>query len=143
MTEQIHRRLINEQVKMILDRYIKKELSSEQAMGLLELKRSQFFELVKKYRENYEVFSIEYKRSVKNRRISKEVEDSIFKELSIEKGLIDDSAMPVRLYNYTYIQDQLIKKYQQEVSLPTIINRAKKMVSTSQDLRERCMTMKY
>lgn len=143
MTEQIHRRLINEQVKMILDRYIKKELSSEQAMGLLELKRSQFFELVKKYRENYEVFSIEYKRNIKNRRISKEVEDSIFKELSIEKGLIDDSAMPVRFYNYTYIQDQLIKKYQQEVSLPTIINRAKKTVSTSQDLRERCMTMKY
>ncbi len=126
MTEQIHKRLINEQVKMILDRYIKKELSSEQAMGLLELKRSQFFELVKKYRENYEVFSIEYKRNIKNRRISEEVEESIFEELSIQKGLIDDSAMPVRFYNYSYIQDQMIKKYQQEVSLSTIINRAKK-----------------
>ena len=126
MTEQIHKRLINEQVKTILDRYIKKELSSEQAMGLLELKRSQFFELVKKYRENYEVFSIEYKRNIKNRRISEEVEESIFEELSIQKGLIDDSAMPVRFYNYSYIQDQMIKKYQQEVSLSTIINRAKK-----------------
>ena len=53
MTEQIHKRLINEQVKMILDRYIKKELSSEQAMGLLELKRSQFFELVKKLKRAF------------------------------------------------------------------------------------------
>jgi len=42
MTRHIHKRLINEQVKMILQRYINKELSSEKAMGLLELKRSQF-----------------------------------------------------------------------------------------------------
>ena len=33
--------------------------------------------------------------------------------------------MPVRFYNYSYIRDLLLNKYQQKVSLPTIINRAK------------------
>ena len=46
MTEQVPKRLIDEQVKMILDRFIRKELQSEQAMDLLGLKRSQFFEWV-------------------------------------------------------------------------------------------------
>jgi hypothetical protein len=39
MEEQIHKRLINEQVTMILDRYNKKELTADQAMDLLCLKR--------------------------------------------------------------------------------------------------------
>lgn len=56
MSEQLHKRLSEEQVKMILDRYVKKELGSEQAMNLLGLKRSQFFELVKKYRLFFPVF---------------------------------------------------------------------------------------
>jgi len=47
MVGQIQRRLSYEQVKMILDRYVKKELGAEQAMNLLGLKRSQFFELVR------------------------------------------------------------------------------------------------
>ena len=42
MTEQIHKRLIEEQVRIILDRYIKKEISVLQAMNLLDLKRRQF-----------------------------------------------------------------------------------------------------
>ncbi|MBI5193706.1 MAG: hypothetical protein HZA08_09740 [Nitrospirae bacterium] len=50
MTAQMHKRHTNDQVKMILERYLKKELSFEQAMDLLELKRSQFFELVKRVR---------------------------------------------------------------------------------------------
>jgi hypothetical protein len=43
MGEQIHKRLINEQATMILDRYNKKELTANQAMDLLCLKRRQFF----------------------------------------------------------------------------------------------------
>ena len=43
MTEQMHKRLTEEQVVMILERYIKKELSREHAMDLLGLKRRQFF----------------------------------------------------------------------------------------------------
>ena len=58
MTEQIHKRLTEEQVKMILNRYNNNELSREQAMELLGLKRRQFFEWLKKHRENRKDFSI-------------------------------------------------------------------------------------
>jgi len=81
MTEQVHKRLIDEQVKMILDRFIKNELSSEQAMDLMGLKRSQFFEWVKKYRESGEAFTIQDHRKGKTRRIWPEVERKILQEL--------------------------------------------------------------
>ncbi len=142
MGEQLHKRLSGEQVKMILDRYIKKELRSEQAMNLLGLKRSQFFGLANKYRETPNGFTIEYSRKWSNRKIDEGIEKNIIKELKIEKGLIDDPAMTIRFYNYSYIQDQLRRKHKQEVSLPTIIGRAKKGVFTYQDLKRQFMTMR-
>jgi len=142
MTEQIHKRLTEEQVEMILNRYNKNELSREQAMELLGLKRRQFFEWLKKYRENRKDFSIEYSRKRSNRKIDKGIEENIIKELKVEKGLIDDPAMAIRFYNYSYIQDLLRKQHQQEVSLPTIIDRAKKGVFTYQDQKRQFMTMR-
>jgi len=47
-------------------------------------------------------------------------------ELKIENELIKDSAIPIRSYNYSYIKDIIETRYDQRVSLPTIINRAKK-----------------
>jgi len=143
MTEQVHKRLIDEQVKMILDRFMKKELQSEQAMGLLGLKRSQFFEWVKKYRESKETFTIQYHREGKAREIHPKVESKILQELKVEKGLIEDPTLPIRYYNYSYIRDQLRKKYQYQVSLPTIIDRAKKTIFTSLGLNERSTIMRY
>lgn len=142
MTEQIHKRLIDEQVRMILERYVKKELSTKQGMDLLGLKRSQFFEWVKKYKKGSEDFSIEYKRSNEHRRISEAIEENIFRELKLDKALINDRAMPVRFYNYSFIKDQIEKKYQQEVSLPTIIDRAKKRAFIFQDRKRRYMTVR-
>lgn len=142
MTEQVHKRLIDEQVKMILDRFIRKELQSEQAMDLLGLKRSQFFEWVKKYREDRGTFTIQYHREGKTRGIRPEVEGKILQELKAEKVLIEDPTLPIRFYNYSYLQDQLRKKYQYQVSLPTIIDRAKKTIFTFLDRNGRSMVMK-
>lgn len=126
MTEQVHKRLIDEQVRMIVDRFIRKELSAEQAMQLLGLRRSQFFEWVKRYRESGEDFTIQYHREGKSRRIPRAVERRILRELKAEKALIEDPSLPVRSYNYSYIRDQLSRKYDDQISLPTIIDRAKK-----------------
>ncbi|HBA27724.1 MAG TPA: hypothetical protein DCY98_10125 [Nitrospinae bacterium] len=79
MGEQLHKRLSGEQVKMILDRYIKKELRSEQAMNLLGLKRSQFFELVNKYRETPDGFTIEYSRKRSSRKIGNGIEKTLLR----------------------------------------------------------------
>ncbi|MCX5803862.1 MAG: hypothetical protein NTU69_10100 [Proteobacteria bacterium] len=126
MKEQMHKRFMDEQVSMILDRYLSKEILIEQAMDLLGLKRRQFFEWVKRYRQSLGEFTVGYKREGVSRKICKEVEDNIIRELASEKQLIDDKTMPVWSYNYSYIRDQIRKKYAQEVSLTTIISRAKK-----------------
>ncbi|HME44068.1 MAG TPA: hypothetical protein VKF36_13340 [Syntrophorhabdales bacterium] len=55
----------------------------------------------------------------------------------MEKTLIDDPAMPVRFYNYSFIRDQLTKKHKRNVSLPTIIDRAKKGAFTGNGLSGR------
>jgi hypothetical protein len=141
MVDQIHRRLIDEQVRMILERYIKKELGTIQAMDLLGLKRRQFFEWVKRYREHSEGFSVEYSTR-SNRRLSGDKDSRILEELAVEKKLIEDPLMPIRFYNYSYIQDQLLKKYEYKISLPAIIDRAKKTVFTLPDLNRNFMTMR-
>jgi hypothetical protein len=142
MTEQIHKRLTGEQVRMILKRYISKELGAKQSMDLLGLKRSQFFEWVKRYKERCEDFTIEYGRKWSNRKIDEGIEKNIINELKVEKTLIDDKAMPIRFYNYSYIKDQLKKRYKQEVSLPTIIERAKKRGFIYQDQIRVFMTVR-
>lgn len=142
MTDHIHKRLSEEQVRMILDRYIKKQMSAEQGMNLLGLQRRQFFKWVKKFKENYDGFTIEYSRKWSNNKIDKSIDENIIEELEIEKTLIDNPSMPVHFYNYSFIKDQIEKKYKQEVSLPTIIDRAKKTVFTFQDLKRRYMTVR-
>jgi hypothetical protein len=132
MTRQLHGRLTDEQVAAILSRYVKRELSAEQAMSMLELGRSQFFEWVKKYKNELPSdFSAGYARKTPNYRISNDLDEHILDELRIEKSLIDDPSMPVRFYNYSFIRDQIMKKYHKEVSVPTIIDRAKKGGSIS------------
>ena len=62
MAEQVHKRLTDEQMKMIVEKYPARELSAAQAMELLDLKRRQFFEWVRRYRNDPEAFTIDYGR---------------------------------------------------------------------------------
>jgi hypothetical protein len=142
MGEQIHKRLSDEQMRMIMDRYLAGEMNATHAMELLGLKRSQFFEWVQKYRNDPDGFTVAYRRKIDSRRLDEKVHGHILEELAVEKGLINDPSVPIRFYNYSYIQDQLLKRYGEKVSLPAIIERAKKMVTTWQNLTRLFMTMK-
>jgi len=82
--------------------------------------------LVKRLKDDPEDFSISYSRRIPTRKISKDIEKNIVKELMIEKDLIKAKDVPIKYYNYSYIKDLLEQKYSQKVSLPTIIDRAKK-----------------
>ena len=88
--------------------------------------KTRFFALIKEYRKDPNRFSIQYTRNTTSRKIPQEVEDNILRELQIEKKLIQDKDIPLRYYNYSYVKDLLETKYNQKVSLPTIIDRAKK-----------------
>ncbi len=126
MAKQLHKKFPNEQIKSLLKRYLSREIKIDYTLGILGIKRSRFFELLKEYRRAPESFSISYKRQKSTRRIAQEIEENIIKELRIERGLIENKEMPIKSYNYSYIRDQLWSKYRQKVFLPTIIDRAKK-----------------
>ena len=124
MGNHLHKKYDNDFIKSILQKYVSKDLSVIQALEILQIKKTRFFELVQKFKRNSETFSVEYKRKP-SKRISKELEAIIIHELEKEKGLIDNRDIPIRHYNYSYIRDQIYKNHRLKVSVPTIIQRAK------------------
>ena len=63
MTNQIHKKFSDEQVKNLMNRYVKGEIRREDIKNLLGIGKSRFFILLKKYRENPKTFSVQYQRS--------------------------------------------------------------------------------
>jgi len=123
---QLHKRFTDSQVKELIERYLKKEIERGHIQEVLGIGKTRFFALIKAYHHNPNEFSIHYGRHTKTRKIPQEVERNILRELHIEKHLIEDKDVPLRQYNYSYIRDLLETKYYQKVSLPTVIDRAKK-----------------
>jgi hypothetical protein len=123
---QLHKRFADSQVKELIERYLRKEIERSYIQEVLGIGKTRFFALIKAYRHNPYEFSVHYERATNPRTIPQEVEANILRELHIEKHLIEDKDVPLRHYNYSYITDLLETKYHQKVSLPTIIDRAKK-----------------
>ncbi len=126
MSNQLHKNFTDGQVKSLFEKYSKKEIKLNYILQILRIKRSRFFELLTRYRKDPDNFSIQYKRETSNYRIDPKIETNIIRELMIEKGLIKNKDIPIKWYNYSYIKDLLEQKYSQKVSLPTIIDRAKR-----------------
>jgi hypothetical protein len=123
---QLHKRFTSDQVKEFLERYLKNEVERKYIQEILGICRRRFFMLLKQYKENPPHFTIQYQRTAPPRSICPEIEQTILKELAIEKEIIRNKEIPLTFYNYSYIRDRLRKTYRQKVSLNTIINRAKK-----------------
>lgn len=123
---QLHKKFTDAQVKELIIRYLNKEIERDYIQNILGIGKTRFFALVKNYRKCSDSFSIEYIRKNSTNKITAEVENNIIAELKIENELISDPAIPIRSYNYSYIKDIIETRYNQKVSLPTIINRAKK-----------------
>ena len=123
---QVHKRFTPDQVKELLERYSNKEIERKYIQEVLGIKKSRFFMLLKQYKENPQQFTTQYQITTPPRIISPEIEQNILKELTLDKKIIQDKENPLKSYNYSYIRDRLKKRYHQKVSLPTIIDRAKK-----------------
>ena len=130
---------VNE-VKKMFERYLSQEITVEHALAMLKIRRRQFFKLLKVYRERPESFSLDYTRKAPPRRIDAKTEARIMQELKKETEIIRDKSNRVRFYNYSYVKEILEKKHKVHVSLPTIIDRAKKMGITSKGHLARPMT---
>jgi hypothetical protein len=122
---QIHKSFSDSQVKELMQRYLDKEIERNYIQEVLGIKKRRFFILLAKFREDPAGFSIHYTRETPHR-ISQDAEHTILKELKIDKMLIENKDVPLRRYNYSYVRDRLMKEHGHKVSLPTIIDRAKK-----------------
>jgi len=123
---QLHKEFTDSQVKELVERYLRKEIERKYIQEVLCIGKTRLFALIKEYRKDPNNFSIQYTRNTKTRKISESIEHNIIEELQIEKDMIQDKDIPLRYYNYSYVKDLLETKYNQKVSLPTIIDRAKK-----------------
>lgn len=123
---QLHKRFTGSEVRKLIERYLEGKIKRVHLENILGIKRRRICELVKSYRDDPQNFSIEYSRKKPTRKISNDTEKAIISELKFEKGLIDDQDIPLRSYNYSYIKDRLHNGYDIDVSLSTIIDRAKR-----------------
>jgi len=122
---QVHKRFTSDQVKELFERYLKNEVKREYLQEILGIKKRRFFVLLKQYREIPQHFTIRYPKRTPSRGLSPKIEKNILTELAIEKKTIEDKNIPLKSYNYSYIKNRLRTTYRQEVSLNTIIHRAK------------------
>lgn len=120
---QVHKRLNDEQVKVILKEYTNGHLFLNEALNLLGLKRSRFFLLVKKYKEDRLSFTITYQRKNK-RRLTRKTEKAIKTTLLEDKALISNPSLPLTNYNYSATNDRL-KDMGIHIATSTLIERAK------------------
>jgi len=59
---QLHKRFTSDQVKELLERYSKNEVERKYLQEILGIKRRRFFMLLKEYKENPQLFTIQYRR---------------------------------------------------------------------------------
>lgn len=126
MGKQLHKRFVEDQVKDIVVKYIEKKLRAKEACRYLGIGRTRLHQLVKAYQSNPQKSVVGYKRNAPTRMIKQSIREHILTELSFEKEkIIDNPNVPTNRYNYSYIQNLLSEKYDEQVSLPTIITLAK------------------
>ncbi len=121
----IHKRFTDDQVKRMIERYLNHEIERKYIQSILGVGKSRFFKLVQEYRKDPGEFCIAYHRPSPSR-IDSAIEKNILKELLIDKRAIQNKDIPLQGYNYSYVKERLVKKYDQTISLPTVIDRAKK-----------------
>ena len=82
---QLHKKFEDHQVKELICCYLAGKIERSYIEEILGIKRRRFCQLVKEYRNDPDSFSIEYKRKGATRKISKDIEYNIIKELEIEE----------------------------------------------------------
>lgn len=122
---QLHKRFTDEQIKVLFQGYCQGKMKRIEIQDLMEIGKTRFFAILKKYRQNPEGFSINYQRA-SLAKLSVQAEAEIEKALLQEKKIVENPDLPISGYNYAAMRDRLKEKGVQ-VSTTTIIDRAKKL----------------
>ena len=81
-----------------MTRYLQKKIERKDLQEVLGIKKTRFFALVKRLKDDPENFSILFSRRIPTRKISKDIEKNIVKEV------------PNMYYNYSYIKNLMITR---------------------------------
>lgn len=120
----IHKRFTVEQVKILLFAYLKRRITSKEIKNELGIGKTRFFALLKRYKQNPDVFSFIYHRNTP-KKLTYDMECAIQDGLRFDKQLIESPTIPINSYNYSALRDRLQNKHGITVGLSTIIRRAK------------------
>ena len=124
---QLHKRFTDDQVKQMLERYLRNGIKRNYIQTMLGVGKTRFFQLLETYRSDPNRFSVQYQRKISaHHKIAPEIEQNILKELAIDQKAIQNKNIPLKRYNYSYVRDRLKTQYQQSAALSTIIAKAKK-----------------
>lgn len=123
--DQLHKRFNDQQIKVLFQGYCQGVLRRAEVQEMLSIGKTRFFALLKQYRQDPETFSVSYERATPAR-LSAAEEAEIERALLREKEIVEDKRLPISCYNYSALRDRLAKK-RIEVSVTTIINRAKRL----------------
>lgn len=119
---QIHKKFNIEQVKVLLASYDMGHITREEIENTLGIRKTRFFTLLKRFRQQPDSLTLEYKRKGRAQ-LKIETENQITTELLREKELVENKELPISGYNYAAMNDRL-KKVGIKVSTTTIIKRA-------------------
>ncbi len=85
MSKQLHKNFTDDQVKSLFEKYSRGEIKLNYILQILHIKRSRFFELLIKYRNDPDNFSIQYERKTINRKIDPDIEKNVIKKTKDRK----------------------------------------------------------
>ncbi|MCJ7814141.1 MAG: hypothetical protein MUP34_01830 [Candidatus Atribacteria bacterium] len=75
--KQLHKKFTDYQIKELITRYLKKRIARKYIQEILGIKKTRFFALVKRLKDDPENFFILYSRRIPTRKISKDIEKKI------------------------------------------------------------------
>ncbi len=83
---QLHKRFTSDQVKELLERYLKNQIERKYLQDILGIKKRRFFMLLKQFQDHSQQFTIQYQRATPSR-LSPDLEQNILHELTTEKKI--------------------------------------------------------
>ena len=123
--DQLHRRLKDEQIKVLFRAYCQGHLPRDAVQKTLGIGKTRFFALLREYRHDPETFSVCYTRATPSR-VTPAVEQEIQREPLREREIVEDRRLPICGYNYSALRDRLAKRGI-KVSVTTIIDPARRL----------------
>lgn len=115
MSKQLHRRFTDDQVKLVLELYGKRMISLPQVLQQLGCSRPRCYQLLKRYRQEPDEFTISYGRHRPQHCLSARIDSIIREELERDKGLIGDKDIPIWYYNYQAVRDNVVKRIRRKI----------------------------